>query len=361
MKILYLGHASGESLGQFLVKALRQLGQELFVMDTNTVAPRYETHVRRVSTLQSVHRINPGMLGIARKALSAVRKLYSPLVLRQVHDRLWRNALEFRPDLLFVVRGHWLNPGILQDIKRKVGCAAVFYHSEDFMHPTYYSQRFLQAIPLYDCIFTVIRSNIQEYHDLHAQRVEYLPFGYDPEVHRPVSLRESERNYYGSEVAFLGKWSSSRQELLERLTGTCQVAVWGYMWERVPLESSLHGCLKGAVSLSEIARVIAGSKIMLNTLNDQGRMQHVMRTFEIPACGGFQIAKRTDEHLAFFDEDREIVCFETLEELSDKTLYYLTHDTERERIRKAGYERVMKDHHSYVDRMKRVLQVANEI
>lgn len=361
LKILYLGHASGESLGQFLVKSLRQLGQDLLVMDTNSVAPRYETYVSKVSTFRSVHHINPGMLRIARKAVSTLRKLYTPVVLRRVHDQLFRNACQFRPNLLFVVRGHWLNPGILHEIKRKTGCAAMFYHSEDFLHPAYYSRELVEAIPVYDCVFTVIRSNVQEYQDLHAQRVEYLPFGYEPEVHRPMRLSESDRDHYESDVAFLGKWSSSREELLESLARAYQVAIWGYMWERVKPHSAVYPSIRGPISPGEIAKVITGSKIMLNPLNDQGRMQHVMRTFEIPACGGFQLAKRTEEHLTFFEEDKEIVCFESLDELKAKISYYLMHDLERQKIAAAGHERVTKAHHSYLDRIAQVLEVYQEI
>jgi spore maturation protein CgeB len=76
-----------------------------------------------------------------------------------------------------------------------------------------------------------------------------------------------------------------------------------------------------------------------------------MRTFEVPACGGFMLAERTQEHLEIFKEDEEIVCFSTVEELVDKVRYYSNNDRARQTIAKAGYERVLNDHHTYRDRL----------
>jgi spore maturation protein CgeB len=63
------------------------------------------------------------------------------------------------------------------------------------------------------------------------------------------------------------------------------------------------------------------------------------RTFEIPACGGFMLHERTDEVLNFFEEGAEIACFSDEVELVDKVRYYLTHESEREKMRRAAHER----------------------
>lgn len=361
LKILYVGHGSGESLGEFLVKALCRLEQDVRVLDTNAVAPAYEAYVKKLSAAPSVHRLPPVLLRLGRQALAGLRSLSRGAVLSGIHRRLWREAVAFRPDLLLVVRGHWLEPQLLADLKQKPGCLAFFYHSEDFRDPTYYSAEFLEAIPLYDAIFTVIRANVPEYLALGAPRAAYLPFGYDPEVHRPVRLPETERARWAAEVAFLGKWSRARQALLETLAETAPVTVRGFLWERVPRDSPLTSYLRGPAPLEAVAAVLSSAKVVLNPLNDQGRMEHVMRTFEIPACGAFQLARRTAEHLDFFVEDREIVCFDSAEELKDKVAFYLRHQAARERIARAGHERLRRDAHSYLDRVRTLLQAAREL
>jgi spore maturation protein CgeB len=94
---------------------------------------------------------------------------------------------------------------------------------------------------------------------------------------------------------------------------------------------------------------------VLNFLREQNKGAHNMRTFEIPATGAFQLATRSEEHLAWFAEGREIACFETSHELMSQVAYYLEHDTERDQIAQAGHRCLEEGHHTYADRMKQVL------
>ena len=79
-----------------------------------------------------------------------------------------------------------------------------------------------------------------------------------------------------------------------------------------------------AVYGGELARVFGASKVSLSFLRRANRDLHTSRTFEIPACGGFQLSERTEEVLNFFEEGKEIECFSSLDELKDKITYYLT-------------------------------------
>ena len=56
------------------------------------------------------------------------------------------------------------------------------------------------------------------------------------------------------------------------------------------------------------------------------------------------MVEHMEELEEFFDIGKEIVCYNSEEDLADKIKYYLKHDDERERIRKAGYERCVRDH-----------------
>lgn len=46
----------------------------------------------------------------------------------------------------------------------------------------------------------------------------------------------------------------------------------------------------------------------------------------------------------FYEIGKEIVCYTGPEDLAEKIKYYLAHETERETIRKAGYDRCLRDH-----------------
>lgn len=60
--------------------------------------------------------------------------------------------------------------------------------------------------------------------------------------------------------------------------------------------------------------------------------------------GAFYLLDYVDEIEAFFELDREIVCFSSRDELVEKVRYYLAHPDEREAIRAAGHERALRDH-----------------
>lgn len=82
------------------------------------------------------------------------------------------------------------------------------------------------------------------------------------------------------------------------------------------------------------------------------------RVYETIGRGGFIIHPRIKGLEKDFVENKEIVLYdyENFGELADKIHYYLNNDKEREKIRKAGFERVKKEH-TYVNRMKEMLDV----
>lgn len=73
-------------------------------------------------------------------------------------------------------------------------------------------------------------------------------------------------------------------------------------------------------------------------------LQVRLRDFEVPMSGGFYMAEYMEELEEFFDIGEEVVYYNDKKDLADKVKYYLKHDDERERIRKAGYQRCLRDH-----------------
>ena len=80
------------------------------------------------------------------------------------------------------------------------------------------------------------------------------------------------------------------------------------------------------------------------------------RLFESTGRGGFTIFPHIKGIEDYFEIDKEIVTyeFENFAELRRKIDYYLTHDEEREAIRRAGHERTKRDH-TYLKRWEVIL------
>jgi len=97
----------------------------------------------------------------------------------------------------------------------------------------------------------------------------------------------------------------------------------------------------GQRSFEEAAEKFADSKICLNVaLNDDVNM----RCFEVTGSGGFLLTNRIPSLEELFIDGKEIVMYDSMDDMVEKAKYYLAHDDEREAIAKAGYERSMKDH-----------------
>lgn len=135
---------------------------------------------------------------------------------------------------------------------------------------------------------------------------------------------------------------------------------WGGTW--LKKENDLLGSAIQSVAVAgdSYALAISNSKINVALLSErvQGASsgdQITSRTFHIPAAGGFMLHQRTEEVQQYFTEGEEMACFESKEELVEKTTYYLSRDNERERIRSNGYQRAITEH-SIDERAKSIVQ-----
>ncbi|MGI0480755.1 glycosyltransferase family protein [Geminocystis sp. CENA526] len=101
-----------------------------------------------------------------------------------------------------------------------------------------------------------------------------------------------------------------------------------------------------------LSQTFAEYEIILNFSNvwADGRpgsklIPHVrLRDFEAPMSGTCYITGYTEEIEEFYQLGKEIDTYNSVEELIDKTKFYLNHPTEAEKLRWAGYKRAISSH-----------------
>lgn len=283
-----------------------------------------------------------------------------PFSLFQVFDlnkAFIKQALNEKPDLIFIIKGAFILPETLNYIKNKINTKLYCFNPDNpfNLNKGASNENIRKSIPFYDCYFIWGKFLIPELLKAGAKKVEYLPFAYDPELHYPVTVTEEEKKIYGSDIAFIGSYDKEREEFLLNLIDY-NLAIWGSGWNKLPFFSPLRKKWKGRNAIGEdFSKVCNASKIILNHIRVQNGNAHNMRTFEIPACGGFMLTEYTEEQCEFFEEDKEVVYFSDIEELKEKVNYYLTNNELRKQIFQAGHNKVMK--YSYMERAKTIIDI----
>jgi len=275
---------------------------------------------------------------------------------RQVVD--WIERVPF--DALWIDKGLTITADTLRAVRvRQPHCRILGFSPDDMYQRHNQSPEFRRHLPLYDCFFTTKSFGVAELRSLGCPRVAFQDNGFDPHTHRPLAMTESERLRHGGPVGFVGSWEAARAASITRLAAAgVPVRVWGTRWAtqcrphpNLRIEPcELHGL--------DYTRTLNSFDINLCYLRKLNRDRQTTRSVEIPACGAFMLAERTEEHLSLFREGVEAEFFASDEELIDKVRYYLAHPDLRRRIAAAGRERCENARYSYRERIHDMLTTA---
>lgn len=299
-----------------------------------------------------------------RLYLKSRNKLGRPKDVNDVNGRILGCATEQRFEVLWLDKSLTVSGRTLEIFRENnPGAACVFYSGDDMLNPQNQSRYYLEALPHYDIHFTTKSYNVPELKLLGCSQPVYVGNAYDPRTHRPVNLSSTDLERFGSDVGFVGGFEKDRWEQIQRLAlAGLQIRVAGSFWERVGAAgtqglSFAFGDLVG----EDYAKAICATKVNLCFLRKANRDLETTRTMEIPACGGFMLAERTEEQRALFEEGREAEYFDTYDELLDKARFYVHHDMERSRIATAGHARCKRSGYSVQDRMEFMLAQARNL
>lgn len=220
------------------------------------------------------------------------------------------------------------------------------------------SQNYLDCLGLYDYHITTKSYIVNQLKKIGAPNVIFTYQSFEDTFHYPRVATKYDIEKFGADVGFVGSWEKERMESILYLTRNgIQVRVFGNKkWnicrgDNPNLIIEDHGLFEENYAIS-----FSCFKICLCFLRKINYDQHTSRTMEIPACGAFMLAERTEEHKKLFEEGVEAEFFESNEELLEKCKYYLLHDDARKAIAEAGRKRCLNSGYSNVETYKKVIE-----
>jgi hypothetical protein len=275
-----------------------------------------------------------------------------------VNEQILEKISSKNYDMIWIDKPVTIKPSTLQKIKKiQPNCKIVAYMCDDFMNPYHHSRLLIKSLPLYDFFIVNRQHNLPELRKYGCKYPICCFMSYESKYHYPRIVTDSDRIRLGGRIGFIGTYEKERADSICFLVDHgLDVRVWGNSWNKLK-NYSKNLLIEGEGLYSkDYCKAISCFDINLCFLRKKSRDFHTQRSTEIPACGGFMLAERTDEHLALFEEGKEAAFFSSNEELLEKCRYYLTREEERKQIALAGTKRCGTSGYSNEEIVKQMLQ-----
>lgn len=266
------------------------------------------------------------------------------------------SALRANPyDILWIDKGILISRETLEEAKRiRPDLLVVGLVLDAMSMPHNQTRVFTAALPAYDVMISNKSFEVPYYQFRGVKQTYFMDNCYHEGTHRPVTLTADEQRRFGADLSFVGEHEWQREISVFRLGEAGLTGLVIGAWQGCRQHPQFRYSLE-RVWGDDYAKALCGSKIQLGFLRHINQDTQTTRSVEIPACGVFMLAERSDEHEALFAEGKEAAYFSSDEELVDKARYYLSRDDERQAIATAGYERCVRDGYSYRARLTRIL------
>ena len=338
-KLLLIGFINNFCLETSYAEAATHLGYEILRIDPAKEIEKY---------------IKFGKLG--RKL-----QLFLPVETwnRQNNRDVVIRAKEFQPDAILVFGTSDVLFGALATIKTQLpSCQLIWIWPDTPLNLNYNN---FSCASLFDQTATYSRESIQVFHRIGCRNVYWLPLGGDTFMHGiPPSTQDS----FNCDISFVGMWRPERERVMDVLQKTFgnkyRMEIHGLYWRQKCENPQLKNIWKGNGFYGKpMAEFFDKSRININVIDDTNYPAANMRFFEICTSGGLEAVSSCPEMESIFRHRKELVYFKDNEDLVNQINWILNNPDESQIIRAAG-QRMIKDAHSYVHRLEKVISSLNQ-
>lgn len=278
---------------------------------------------------------------------------------QKINKELLETVKEIMPEIVWVFKGMEIFPETLEAI-RAMDIKTINYNPDN---PFIFSGRgsgnsnVTESIELYDLHLTYNLEVLDQIRKTYAIPCELLPFAYE----LPEEVSFTSRVEEVKRLCFLGNPDKDRASfILSLIKRGIPVDVYGNNWEKfLPIDNvGIYSAVYGV----EMWDTLRKYRVQLNLPRKHNLQSHNMRSFEIPAVGGIQLAPDTPEHRSFFKGGHEIYLYEGLDDAVEKAEFLLSSSKSKaDSIREAAIKRSIVSGYSYKSRAEQVYRLFQKV
>ncbi|CAA6820093.1 MAG: Unknown protein [uncultured Sulfurovum sp.] len=255
-------------------------------------------------------------------------------------------AKELNPDIIFfILQSKQIEKNTLQNL-RDNGCFLVNWFGDDQWRFDDFSKHFANY---FDACITTDKFSIEKYKEIGQKNI----------IRSQWASLESSVEYkniiYRYDVSFIGGANRFRKWFVKELGKRgIKVDCFGSGWKngRVSYEEMEEIFATSKINLNisnstqyDIRYLLSNPRNILNTLRSaKNKSQTKARIFEIPVQGGFELTEYVPSLEDYFEIGNEITCYRDIDEAELLIKYYLSHEKERENIKRAGVQKARNEH-----------------
>ena len=284
-----------------------------------------------------------------------VNKISPNYWFRPINEALLKFVSQIQTmDVILVFKGQELFPATILELKKHTRILVNYNPDHPFKFFSLGSGNLnvKESIPHFDIHFSYSKSICEKLKNQYDLACFQIPFGFDDSV--KINRNSSFQNDY----IFIGAWDRNRASLLNKIEVSNFKIFGNQAWHsRTRFQKNIARFYQNkALYDNEYIQTHQSALGALNLLRKQNLLEdsHNMRTFEIPGCGGVLISQRTTEQLNFFEEEKEAIFWDDIDELNEKLNFYNRNKSKLDKIKRAGFERSKKSNYPYRFRVKKM-------
>ena len=182
----------------------------------------------------------------------------------------------------------------------------------------------------YDYFYTNSLVSLNTQYDINTN-IELLPFACSTVLHKPMNII---KNY---DIVVVGGCRPDRVIVIDELKKHFNVGVFGSGWPKSYNAIKVNG-------KDHVEALNKGNIYISFGLTVAGFTNVKVGLFEAAACKLVLVTDRTNEITKYFDEDKEVILYSSINELIEKIKNLLGNKFEMSMLKQRSYKRFIKDH-----------------